>query len=125
MNYSFFWTFIIACILLPQEIQTFKLEDGSKISGSIISEHKNIFEIETDLGVVQIEKDNIKQSKCKVFMNNGNILVGNKISSSENELILNTDLGVFKIKKDDYFLCIPSINNNIYIGLMFIIAILK
>ena len=89
------------------------------------SEHKNMFEIETDFGIVQIEKDNIKQFKCKVFMNNGNILVGNKISSSKNELILNTDIGVFKIKKDDYFLCIPSINNNIYIGLMFLIAILK
>ena len=58
-------------------------------------------------------------------MNNGNVLVGNKVSSSDTELILNTDLGVFKIKKDDYFLCVPSINNTVYISLMFIIAIFK
>ena len=58
-------------------------------------------------------------------MNNGNILVGSKISSSENEIILSTDMGVFKIEKKDYFLWIPKFSNELYISLMFLVAILK
>ena len=59
-------------------------------------EHRNvadarwndIFEVETEFGLVQIEKKDIKKYQCKVFMNDGNILVGSKISSSENVGIL-------------------------------------
>ena len=108
-----------------KDLQTFKLENGTKITGKVISEENEIFEVETEFGLVQIEKKDIKKYQYKVFMNNGNILVGSKISSSENELILDTDMGVFKIKKDDYFLCIPRIKSNIYFSLMFIIAIFK
>tara|TARA_B100000131_G_scaffold142441_1_gene138608 strand:+ start:293 stop:670 length:378 start_codon:yes stop_codon:yes gene_type:complete len=125
MNYKFFWIFFLSCIVFSNDLYTFKLEDGTKITGTILSEEENIFEIETELGIIQIQKDDIKKYKCKVFMNNGNVLVGKKVSSSDTELILNTDLGVFKIKKDDYFLCVPSINNTVYISLMFIIAIFK
>ena len=108
-----------------KDLQTFKLEDGTKITGKVISGENEIFEVETEFGLVQIEKKDIKEYQCKVFMNNGNILIGSKISSSENELILDTDMGVFKIKKEDYFLCIPKIKSDIYFGLMFIIAIFK
>ena len=108
-----------------KDLQTFKLEDGTKITGKVISGENEIFEVETEFGLVQIEKKDIKEYQCKVFMNNGNILIGSKISSSKNELILDTDMGVFKIKKEDYFLCIPKIKSDIYFGLMFIIAIFK
>ena len=117
--------FISFSIFFSKDSQIFKLEDGTKITGKIISEENDIFEVETEFGLVQIEKKDIKKYQCKVFMNNGNILVGSKISSSENELILDTDMGVFKIKKDDYFLCIPSIRSDIYFVLMFVIAIFK
>tara|TARA_B000000460_G_C21150508_1_gene236857 strand:+ start:161 stop:496 length:336 start_codon:yes stop_codon:yes gene_type:complete len=109
--------------MFSEETQTFKLKDGTKVIGTIISEDNLVFEVETSLGLVQIEKKSIKKSQWKVFMNDGTVLVGNKMSASENEMILNTDIGVFKIKKDDYFIAIPILNNKIYFGLMFVVAI--
>ena len=117
--------FLFLSIFFSKDLQTFKLENGTKILGKLISEENDIFEVETEFGLVQIEKKDIKKYQCKVFMNDGNILVGSKISSSENELILDTDIGVFKVNKDDYFLCIPKIKSDIYFVLMFIIAIFK
>lgn len=125
MKYKILFFLIMFCALISQEQQTFKLEDGTKITGLIISEEEDFFEIETDLGLVQIHKKDIKQFECIFFMNNGNILVGSKVSSSDNEIILSTDMGVFKIKKEDYFLWLPKISNEVYISLMFLIAIFK
>ena len=125
MKYKIVFFLIMFSALLSQEQQTFKLQDGTKISGLIISEDDEYFEIDTDLGLIQIQKKDIKEFECIFFMNNGNILVGSKISSSENEIILSTDMGVFKIEKKDYFLWIPKFSNELYISLMFLVAILK
>ena len=123
MQYILFFFLIICSSMFSKELQTFKLKDGTKIVGNILSEDDVVFEVETSLGLIQVEKKSIKKSGWKVFMNDGTVLVGNKISASENEIILNTDIGIFKIKKDDYFMAIPVLNNKIYFGLMFAVAI--
>ena len=125
MKYKIFFLFSFFVILFSQEQHVFKLEDGTKISGYIISEDDSLYEVDTKLGLIQIEKKDIKNFQCIFFMNDGNILVGSKVSSSENEIILNTDLGVFKIQKEDYFLWLPKFSNESYIALMFMIALLK
>ena len=125
MNFKILLLLSFFLIALGQEEHSFKLENGTKISGYIVSENDSIYEVDTNLGLIQIEKKEIKKFECVYFMNNGNILVGDKVSSSETEVILNTDLGVFKIKKEDYFLWIPKFSNEAYVALMFFIAILK
>ena len=125
MKYKILFFLIMFSPLLSREQQTFKLQDGTKISGLIISEDDEFFEIETDLGLIQIHKKDIKEFECIFFMNNGNILVGSKVSSSESVIILSTDMGIFTIKKEDYFLWIPKFSNELYISLMFLVAILK
>ena len=125
MNFKILLLLSFFLIVLAREEYSFKLENGTKIQGYIVSENDSIYEVDTNLGLVQFEKKDIKKFECMYFMNNGNILVGDKVSSSENEVILNTDLGVFKIKKDDYFLWLPNLSNEAYITFMFIIAILK
>ena len=125
MNFKILLLLSFFLIVLAREEYSFKLENGTKIQGYIVSENDSIYEVDTNLGLIQIEKKDIKKFECMYFMNNGNILVGDKVSSSENEVILNTDLGVFKIKKDDYFLWLPNLSNEAYITFMFIIAILK
>ena len=125
MKYKILFIFSFLTILFSQEEHTFKLQDGNKITGYIISEDDSVYEVDTKLGLVQIEKKDIKKFECMFFMNDGNILVGSKVSSSKNEIILSTDLGVFKIKKEDYFLWIPKFSNEGYISLMFLVAILK
>ena len=57
VNFSFLF---LVSTLLSNDEQTFKMEDGSKIVGTIMSEDDSIFEIETTLGIVQIEKRDIK-----------------------------------------------------------------
>ena len=123
MKYILFSLLFLFSSLFSQDIQTFRMEDGTKIIGTIISENDAVFEIETYLGIVQIEKRDIKKSKWKFFMNDGTILVGNKVSQSDTEVIINADIGVFKIKKEDYFLTLPILSDKIYLGLMFAIAI--
>jgi hypothetical protein len=121
-NILFCFLFLISA-LLPEDLQTFRMEDGTKIIGTILSENDSVFEIETYLGIVQIEKKDIKKSKWKFYMNDGTILVGNKITDSDTEVIIDADIGIFKIQKDDYFLTMPILNDRIYLAIMFAIAI--
>ena len=125
MKHTIIFIFSFFCIVLAEEKHSFRLEDGSKVIGYIVSEDEDIYELDTKFGLIQIEKKNIKKFECIYFLNDGNVLVGNKISSSDSEVILNTDIGVFKINKDDYFLWLPKFNNEVYIAMMFLIAILK
>ena len=112
-------------LLISSDSQTFKLKDGTKIIGPILSENDDFFEVDTSMGIIQVLKKDIKKQQFRVFLNDGNILVGNKISSSEERLILQTEMGVFKINKQDYFLMLPSVNNDVFFVLMFFIAIIK
>ena len=121
-NILFSFLFLISA-LIPEDLQTFKMEDGTKIIGTILSENDSVFEIETILGIVQIEKRDIKKSKWRFYMNDGTILVGNKITDSDTEVIIDADIGVFKIQKDDYYLTIPILDDRIYLSIMFAIAI--
>ena len=123
MKYILFSFVFLISTLFSENLQTFRMEDGTKIIGTVISENDTVFEIETSFGIVQVEKRDIKKSKWKFFMNDGTILVGNRVSDSDTEVIINADIGVFKIKKEDYFLTIPILSDRIYLGLMFAIAI--
>ena len=114
----------ISNFIFPEDLQVFKLKNGTRIKGEIASENDSYYEINSRFGLIQINKKDIKKMECKVFLNDGNIMIGSKISSSKEQIILDTEMGVFKIDKDDYYVCIPSINNNIYFILMFVVAIL-
>jgi len=123
MKYILFSFLFLVSALFSERLQTFRMEDGTKIIGTILSENDSVFEIETSLGIVQIEKRDIKKSKWKFYMNDGTILVGNKVASSDTEVIIDADIGVFKIQKGDYYLTMPIFDDRIYLGIMFAIAI--
>ena len=115
----------IVSFIFSEDSQVFKLKNGAKIKGEIVSENDSHYEINSRFGLIQIDKKDIKKMECKVFLKDGNIMIGSKISSSKEQIILDTEMGIFKIKKEDYYLYIPSINNNIYFILMFVVSILK
>ena len=123
MKYVLFSFLFLVSTLLSENLQTFRMEDGTKIIGTVISENDSVFEIETSLGIVQIEKRAIKKSRWKFYMNDGTILVGNRVANSDIEVIIDTDIGVFKLQKEDYYLTIPIFNDPVYLVLMFAIAI--
>lgn len=107
----------IGSFILSEDLQVFKLKNGTKIKGEIISENDSFYEIDSRFGLVQIDKKDIKKIECRIFLSDGNIMVGNKISSSDEEIILDTEMGIFKIKKEDYFLCLPSIRSDVFLPL--------
>lgn len=109
----------IGNFIFSEDLQVFKLKNGTKIKGEIVLENDSFYEIDSRFGLVQIDKKDIKKMECRVFLNDGNIMVGSKISSSDQQIILDTEMGVFKIKKEDYFLCLPSIRSDIFLPLSF------
>ena len=123
MKHILFSFLFLVSALFSENLQTFRMEDGTKIIGTILSENDSIFEIETSLGVVQIEKKDIKKSKWKFYMNDGAILVGHRVAGSDTEVIIDTDMGVFKIQKEDYYFTVPIFDDRFYLGIMFAIAI--
>ena len=122
MKYQILFIFIGLSFLLSEEKHTFKLQNGTKIKGIITLEDDFMFEVDTEFGLVQIEKKDVKKNEYKIYLKSGNILTGNKVSSSENEFIIDTELGVFKISKDDYYVAIPSIHNDFFLVVMCVTA---
>jgi len=114
----------IGNFILSEDLQVFKLKNGTKIKGEIVLENDSSYEIDSRFGLVQIDKKDIKKMECRVFLNDGNIMVGSKISSSDQQIILDTEMGIFKIKKEDYFLCLPSIRSDIFLPLSLFLFLL-
>ena len=114
----------IGNFILSEDLQVFKLKNGTKIKGEIVLENDSSYEIDSRFGLVQIDKKDIKKMECRVFLNDGNIMVGSKISSSDQQIILDTEMGVFKIRKEDYFLCLPSIRSDIFLPLSLFLFLL-
>ena len=114
----------IGNFILSEDLQVFKLKNGTKIKGEIVLENDSFYEIDSRFGLVQIDKKDIKKMECRVFLNDGNIMVGSKISSSDQQIILDTEMGIFKIKKEDYFLCLPSIRSDIFLPLSLFLFLL-
>ena len=105
----------IVSFIFPEDLQVFKLKNGTKIKGEIISENDSFYEVDSRFGLIQVDKKDIKRMECRIFLTDGNIMVGQKISSSDKQIILDTEIGVFKVKKEDYFLCLPSIRSDIFL----------
>ena len=114
----------IGNFIFSEDLQVFKLKNGTKIKGEIVLENDSSYEIDSRFGLVQIDKKDIKKMECRVFLNDGNIMVGSKISSSDQQIILDTEMGIFKIKKEDYFLCLPSIRSDIFLPLSLFLFLL-
>ena len=122
MKYQILFIIMAVSFLLSKEEHTFKLQNGTKIKGIIMSEDDSIFEVDTEFGLVQIEKKDVRKNEYKVYLKSWNILTGNKISDSKNEFIIDTELGVFKLNKDDYYIAMPCIHNDIFLVIMCIVA---
>ena len=73
---------LISTLFFAKEEHSFKLKNGSKIIGTIVSENDEIYELDTNMGLIQISKKDIKRFECLFFMNDGNILAGKRVSSS-------------------------------------------
>ena len=91
---------IIFASLFAQE-QTFKLQDGTVIVGSVQEETETTYIIETKYGSVTLNKNELVQTEYEIKLNSGETFSGTKLSETDTSIQLKTKVGVLNIEKTD------------------------
>ena len=91
---------IIFASLFAQE-QTFKLQDGTVVVGSVQEETETTFIIQTKYGSVTLNKDELVRTEYEIKLKTGETFSGIKLSETDIVIKLDTKLGVLDIEKSD------------------------
>ena len=91
---------IIFASLFAQD-QTFKLQDGTVIVGSVQEETETTYIIETKYGSVTLNKNELVQTEYEIKLNSGETFSGTKLSETDTSIQLKTKVGVLNIEKTD------------------------
>ena len=100
MKFYYAILLIIFASLFAQE-QTFKLQDGTVIVGSVQEETETTYIVETKYGSVTLKKDELVQTEYEIKLNTGETFSGNKLSETDTSIQLKTKVGVLNIEKTD------------------------
>jgi len=100
MKFYYAILLIIFASLFAQE-QTFKLQDGTVIVGSVQEETETTYIIETKYGSVTLNKNELVQTEYEIKLNSGEIFSGIKLSETDTSIQLKTKVGVLNIEKTD------------------------
>ena len=100
MKFYYAILLIIFASLFAQE-QTFKLQDGTVIVGSIQEETETTYIIVTKYGSVTLNKDELVQTEYEIKLNSGETFSGTKLSETDTSIQLKTKVGVLNIEKTD------------------------
>jgi len=99
MNH-FILLLFITISLFAQE-QTFKLQDGTIIVGSIQEETEITYIIQTKYGSVTLNKGELVQTAYEIKLTSGETFSGIKLSETDISIQLKTKVGVLNIDKSD------------------------
>ena len=100
MKFYYAILLIIFASLFAQE-QTFKLQDGTVIVGSVQEETETTYIIKTKYGSVTLKKDDLVQTEYEIKLNSGETFSGTKLSETDTSIQLKTKVGVLNIEKTD------------------------
>ena len=100
MKFYYAILLIIFASLFAQE-QTFKLQDGTVIVGSVQEETETIYIIITKYGSVTLNKDELVRTEYEIKLKTGETFSGIKLSETDIVIKLKTKLGVLDIEKSD------------------------
>ena len=100
MKFYYAILLIIFAALFAQE-QTFKLQDGTVIVGSVQEETETTYIIETKYGSVTLNKNELVQTEYEIKLNSGETFSGTKLSETDTSIQLKTKVGVLNIEKTD------------------------
>ena len=97
-----FITFAI-CIsnIVHAQEQTFKLKDGTVISGTVQEETELTMQVQTKFGLVMINKNELILTQYQVKLNSGETFSGIKTGETTESIELKTNMGVLTIQKSD------------------------
>jgi len=97
----YFYCIAAALSFLFADTKTFTLTDGTVITGTVLSETDSSLVINSQFGVITIDKSQLVKKKFSITLSSGEKLIGTKISEGEHILILNTQMGSITIQKKD------------------------
>ena len=91
---------LLITTIFAQE-QTFKLQDGTVIVGSVQEETETTYIIETKYGSVILNKNELVQTEYEINIKSGETFKGTKLSETDSSIQLKTKVGVLNIDKSD------------------------
>ncbi|NRB77745.1 MAG: hypothetical protein HRU38_03585 [Saccharospirillaceae bacterium] len=95
-----------------QKPQTLYLQDGTIITGSIISETNNQIIIMTRFGETTINKSDLINKKITVTLKSGDVIIGTIQSENETDIVVKTTYGLITLFKNDIIELSEGINSN-------------
>ena len=100
MKYCYTFLIIMSASLFAQE-QTFTLQDGTVIVGSVKEETETTYIIETKYGSVTLNKNELVQTEYEIKLKSGETFRGTKTSETGAIIELKTKMGTLNINKSD------------------------
>ena len=100
MRFYYTILLIIFASLFAQD-QTFNLQDGTVIVGSVQEETETTYIIVTKYGSVTLNKDELVRTEYEIKLKTGETFSGIKLSETDVVIKLETKLGVLDIEKSD------------------------
>ena len=91
--------FIIGSLFAEE--QTFTLIDGTVIIGTVQEETDLTMQVQTNFGIVTINKSEMIETQYEVKLKSGETLIGVKISENTESIILKTQIGELTIQRSD------------------------
>ena len=94
---------ILANLIFSQsgENQSFKLKDGTIINGTVTEENNDSITIQTQYGLVTINRIEVVQTQYEVKLHSGETLIGTKAGENEQSITLITSMGTLTINRSD------------------------
>ena len=96
----FSFAITISNFVFSQE-QTFKLKDGTVISGTVQEETDLTMQVQTKFGLVTINKNELIHIQYEVNLQSGETLIGFKIDEDSESIKLKTQMGELTIQKSN------------------------
>ena len=103
MKHTLFLLFVLLFatgIAAAQDQKTYYTDAGDKITGTVIEETDSTITLQTDLGILTLEKSSVHVEQIKVQLKNGDVVLGTLLSRDAEKIRLQTSLGLVEISMD-------------------------
>ena len=98
---SYFGILLFLIGLLFAQEQTFKLQDGTVIIGTVQEETDTEYIVQTKYGSITVDKGELVQTEYEIKLNSGETFSGIKLSETDTSIQLKTKRGTLNIDKSD------------------------
>lgn len=93
---------LFTALLSAQETieRTVQLNNGDKVSGSVVADNDSVIVLKTSFGEVSIRKTDIKPQTITLYLKDGSIVSGEILSRDDRQFSIKTSFGIVSIEKE-------------------------